>query len=247
MIAARHVRLPVGLLQDERQPSGSISFETGIDVRWGPFDGLTRDIAVKFIETTLRGVVLIEPDVFNDPRGYFLETYHAGKYAKGGIAGPFVQDNFSHSVRGTLRGLHYQLKRAQGKLVMALEGRIFDVAVDIRRGSPSFGQWVGVELSGENKRQLYIPPGFAHGFCVLSETADVLYKCTDVYSPAHERGIIWNDPTLAIDWPIAEPLVSQKDRGYLGLREMHKELPSCRMKREKTVKTARRRGGPRGR
>lgn len=199
---------------------------------------------MKFIETTLKGVVLVEPDVFNDPRGYFLETYHAGKYADGGIASPFVQDNFSHSVRGTLRGLHYQLTRAQGKLVMVLEGRVFDVAVDIRRGSPTFGQWVGVELSGENKRQLYIPPGFAHGFCVLSETADVLYKCTDVYSPTHERGIIWNDPTLAIAWPIAEPLVSTKDRGYRALREMHKELPSYRLKK---VNTAKRRGRPKGR
>jgi len=202
---------------------------------------------VKFIETKLKGVVLIEPDVFNDPRGYFLETYHAGKYAGGGIAGPFVQDNFSHSIRGTLRGLHYQLKRAQGKLVMALEGRVFDVAVDIRRGSPTFGQWVGVELSGENKRQLYIPPGFAHGFCVLSETADVLYKCTDIYFPKDERGIIWDDPTLAIAWPIAEPLVSQKDRGYLALREMHKELPSYRLNRVNAVKTSRRRRRPKGR
>ena len=202
---------------------------------------------MKFIETKLKGVVLIEPDVFNDPRGYFLETYHAGKYAGGGIAGPFVQDNFSHSIRGTLRGLHYQLKRAQGKLVMALEGRVFDVAVDIRRGSPTFGQWVGVELSGENKRQLYIPPGFAHGFCVLSETADVLYKCTDIYFPKDERGIIWDDPTLAIAWPIAEPLVSQKDRGYLALREMHKELPSHRLNRVNAVKTSRRRGRPKGR
>ncbi len=202
---------------------------------------------MKFIETTLRGIVLIEPDVFNDPRGYFLETYHAEKYADAGIVGPFVQDNFSHSVRGTLRGLHYQFRRAQGKLVMALDGLVFDVAVDIRRGSPTFGQWVGVELSGENKRQLYIPPGFAHGFCVLSDTADVLYKCTDVYSPANERGIIWNDPTLAIAWPITEPLVSQKDRGYPTLREMHKDLPSCRMKTVKKANTVRRRGRPKGR
>jgi len=180
---------------------------------------------VKFIETKLKGVVLVEPAVFEDPRGYFLETYHAGKYADGGIHGPFVQDNFSHSVRGTLRGLHYQLTHAQGKLVMALKGRIFDVAVDIRKGSPTFKQWVGVELSGENKRQLYIPPGFAHGFCVLSETADVLYKCTDVYSSKDERGIIWNDPTVAIAWPIAEPLLSRKDGAYPRLADMANELP----------------------
>ena len=181
---------------------------------------------MKFINTKLTGVVMVEPAVFEDPRGYFLETYHAGKYAEGGIAGPFVQDNFSHSVRGTLRGLHYQLKHAQGKLVMALEGRIFDVAVDIRKGSPTFGQWAGVELSGENKRQLYVPPGFAHGFCVLSETADVLYKCTDVYSPQDERGIIWNDPTLGIQWPVADPLLSRKDGAYQRLMDMMNELPA---------------------
>lgn len=181
---------------------------------------------MKFIETKLHGVVIVEPAVFEDPRGYFLETYHAGKYAAGGIRGPFVQDNFSHSVRGTLRGLHYQLAHAQGKLVMALEGRIFDVAVDIRKGSPTFGQWVGVELSGENKRQLYVPPGFAHGFCVLSETADVLYKCTDVYAPKDERGILWNDPTIAIAWPITTPRLSRKDGAYTRLSEMADELPT---------------------
>lgn len=181
---------------------------------------------MKFVATKLKAVVLVEPDVFEDPRGYFLETYHAGRYAEGGITGPFVQDNFSHSVRGTLRGLHYQLKHAQGKLVMALEGRIFDVAVDIRKGSPTFKQWVGVELSGENKRQLYIPPGFAHGFCVLSDTADVLYKCTDVYAPQDERGIIWNDPSIAIAWPVAEPLLSRKDQAYQLLADMERDLPS---------------------
>ena len=181
---------------------------------------------MKFVATKLTGVVIVEPAVFEDPRGYFLETYHAGKYAKGGIHGPFVQDNFSHSVRGTLRGLHYQLKHAQGKLVMALKGRVFDVAVDIRKGSPTFKQWVGIELSGENKRQLYVPSGFAHGFCVLSETADVLYKCSDVYSPDDERGIIWNDPTIAIAWPIADPLLSRKDGAYKHLADMMHELPA---------------------
>lgn len=180
---------------------------------------------MKIIDTELKGVVIVEPAVFEDPRGYFLETYHAGRYAEGGIRGPFVQDNFSHSVRGTLRGLHYQLERAQGKLVMALEGRIYDVAADIRKGSPTFGRWVGVELSGENKRQLYIPPGFAHGFCVLSDTADVLYKCTDVYSQKDERGIIWNDPALAIAWPVTTPLLSDKDRAYKRLSEMDGDLP----------------------
>jgi dTDP-4-dehydrorhamnose 3,5-epimerase len=180
---------------------------------------------MKFVETALKGVVLVEPDVFEDPRGYFLETYRAGNYADGGIRSPFVQDNFSHSVRGTLRGLHYQLKHAQGKLVMALKGRIFDVAVDIRKGSPTFGRWVGTELSGDSKRQLYVPPGFAHGFCVLSETADVLYKCTDVYDPKDERGIAWNDPALAIAWPIADPLLSPKDQAYPRLADMERDLP----------------------
>ncbi len=180
---------------------------------------------MKFIDTTLKGVVLVEPDVFDDPRGYFLETYHAGKYAGGGIPGPFVQDNFSHSVRGTLRGLHYQLQHAQGKLVMALEGRIFDVAVDIRKGSPTFKQWVGVELSGDSRRQLYIPPGFAHGFCVLSDSADVLYKCTDVYSQKDERGIIWNDPAFGIQWPVTDPLLSRKDGAYKRLADMTDKLP----------------------
>ncbi len=180
---------------------------------------------MKFIETRLKGVVIVEPVVFEDPRGYFMETYHAGRYADGGIRGPFVQDNFSHSVRGTLRGLHYQLRHAQGKLVTALKGRIFDVAVDIRKGSPTFGQWVGAELSGENKRQLYVPPGFAHGFCALSETADVLYKCTDIYFPNDERGIAWNDPAIAIAWPIADPLLSKKDGAYKRLADMANELP----------------------
>ena len=181
---------------------------------------------MKFVKMKLKGVLMVEPAVFEDPRGYFLETYHAGKYAEGGITGPFVQDNFSRSVRGTLRGLHYQLQHAQGKLVMALEGRIFDVAVDIRKGSPTFGQWIGAELSGENKHQLYIPPGFAHGFCVLSETAGVLYKCTDVYSPQDERGIIWNDPTLGIQWPVDDPLLSRKDGAYKRLMDMMNELPA---------------------
>ncbi|MSR25320.1 MAG: dTDP-4-dehydrorhamnose 3,5-epimerase [Nitrospiraceae bacterium] len=180
---------------------------------------------MKFVETKLQGVILVELDLFEDPRGYFFEMYHAGKHADGGIRGPFVQDNFSHSLRGTLRGLHYQLQHAQGKLMMVLDGRIFDVAVDIRKRSPTFKQWVGVELSGENKRQLYIPPGFAHGFCVLSETADVLYKCTDVYSQKDERGIIWNDPALAITWPVADPLLSKKDHAYPRLADMERDLP----------------------
>ena len=175
-------------------------------------------------DTRLKGVWLIEPDVFEDRRGFFLETYHQRKYAEAGIAGPFVQDNWSHSVRGTLRGLHYQRLHGQGKLVFAVEGEVFDVAVDIRHGSETFGQWYGVELSAANKRQLYIPPGFAHGFCVLSETASFVYKCTEFYVPADEGGVLWNDPQITISWPIREPLLSAKDQGYRPLSEIPPSL-----------------------
>lgn len=181
---------------------------------------------MRFLDTELTGVLLVEPDIFEDPRGLFLETYHVEKYAAGGIRGPFVQDNFARSIRGTLRGLHYQLKHAQGKLVMVVEGTVFDVAVDVRTGSPTFGRWVGVELSAENKRQLYVPPGFAHGYCVVSATAGLLYKCTDVYSPQDERGVIWNDPTIGIRWPVTHPLLSKKDGAYKTLADMTGELPS---------------------
>lgn len=180
---------------------------------------------MRFTETELKGIILVELDVHRDPRGFFLEVCHAKKYREGGIPALFVQDNFSKSSRGTLRGLHYQLRQAQGKLVTVVEGKIFDVAVDIRTGSPTFGKWVGYELSVENGRQLYIPPGFAHGFCVLSETAGVIYNCTDFYSPSDERGIIWNDPVLGIAWPVSHPLLSQKDQRYKRLAEMGGELP----------------------
>lgn len=180
---------------------------------------------MRFLETKLKGVILIEPDIFEDQRGIFLELYQAAKYTGGGIPVPFIQDNFSRSVRGALRGLHYQLKRPQGKLICVVEGAIFDVAIDIRRGSPTFGKWEGLELSSDNRRQVYIPPGFAHGFCVLSEAAGVLYKCTDIYSKQDERGIIWNDSTIGIDWPVANPLLSPKDRSYRTLAEGEAELP----------------------
>ena len=167
---------------------------------------------MKFQPTAIPDVILVEPAVFPDDRGFFLETYHQKKYADGGIPGLFVQDNHSYSIRGTLRGLHAQLRQPQGKLVRAVQGEIFDVAVDIRPDSPTFGQWVGEILSGENFRQLWVPPGFAHGFCVLSETAHVQYKCTDFYVRDDEVGIVWNDPGIGIDWPLAEPLLSPKDR-----------------------------------
>ena len=182
---------------------------------------------MRFLPTELPGVILIEPDVHKDSRGFFLETYHQRKYQDGGIPGDFVQDNHSHSIRGTLRGLHAQRRRPQAKLVRAVEGEMFDVAVDIRRGSPTFGQWVGVTLSGDNFRQLYIPPGFAHGFCVLSDRVHVEYKCTDFYDASDELAIAWNDPAIGIAWPIAEPLVSGKDAQAPRLAEAA-DLPTYR-------------------
>lgn len=167
---------------------------------------------VTFKRLAIPEVILGEPRVFGDERGFFLETYKHSEFVAAGIAEHFVQSNHSHSCYGVLRGLHYQLPPlAQGKLVMALRGEIFDVAVDIRRGSPTYGRWVGEALSEENHRLLYIPPGFAHGFCVLSAEADVIYQVTAEYSAAHDRGIRWNDPTIGVDWPLAEPLVSPKD------------------------------------
>lgn len=159
-------------------------------------------------------VLLIRPDVFEDARGFFMESFHARKYAEQGLPGHFVQDNHSRSTRGVLRGLHYQLNQPQGKLVRVVTGEVFDVAVDIRRGSPRFGQWAGVTLSEENRLQLYIPPGFAHGFCTLSEQSDFLYKCTDFYAPGDEHGIAWDDPDIGIDWPAVDYLLSDKDREF---------------------------------
>lgn len=164
------------------------------------------------IETTLADVVLIEPDVHSDGRGFFLESYHQQKFEQLGIHDRFVQDNHSLSVRGTLRGLHYQLRYAQAKLCRVISGEVLDVAVDIRRGSPTFARWVSATLSAENKRQIYIPKGFAHGFVVLSESAEFLYKCSDFYHPEDEQGILWNDSELGIDWRIPAPTLSSKDQ-----------------------------------
>jgi len=177
-------------------------------------------MTLKFTEKSLPHVVLIEPMAFEDDRGFFMETFHSEKYAEIGISQPFLQDNHSHSRRGTLRGLHYQLKNPQGKLVYVVKGEIFDVAVDIRRGSPSFGRWTGDLLSEKNKRQLYIPEGFAHGFCVLSETADVIYKCTDLYAPGDEYGVFWADDTIDIVWPMENPILSEKDLKNPMLRDI---------------------------
>jgi dTDP-4-dehydrorhamnose 3,5-epimerase len=167
---------------------------------------------MKITQTSLDGVLLIEPRVFGDDRGFFLESYNQVKLAQAGISERFVQDNHSYSARNVIRGLHYQITRPQGKLIRVVVGEIFDVALDLRRGSDTFGQWYGATLSGENKRTLWIPAGFAHGFSVLSEGAHVLYKATDFYDPPSERTIFWNDPALKIDWQLrGDPIVSAKD------------------------------------
>lgn len=167
---------------------------------------------MKFSPTALPEVLLIEPDVYRDDRGFFLETYNLQRYRDGGIDTVFVQDNHSRSARGTVRGLHAQWRRPQGKLLRVIQGEIFDVAVDIRVGSPRYLQWVGVTLSAENYRQLYVPPGFAHGFCVTSDLADVEYKCTDLYDPEGEIRILWDAPEIGVEWPTDQAVLSAKDR-----------------------------------
>jgi len=174
---------------------------------------------MRIVETKLPGVLIIEPKVYEDLRGVFYESYNYRDYAALGITEVFVQDNHSRSVRGTVRGLHYQIAPGQAKLVRVATGEVFDVTVDIRRGSPTFGQWQGIVLSAENRRQIYIPAGFAHGFCATSVVADFLYKCSSYYDPAAERGIAWDDPDLAIPWPTAAPIVSERDRRHPRLAE----------------------------
>jgi len=179
------------------------------------------------IETSLPGVFLIEPNLFSDERGFFYESYHKAKFAEIGITCEFVQDNHSKSTRGTLRGLHYQLTHPQAKLCRVVHGEVLDVVVDIRRGSPAFGKSMSAVLSADNKMMIYIPAGFAHGFVVLSEAAEFLYKCDDFYYPAEERGIAWNDPDLRIEWGINEPVISRKDRLHPRLCEVPPEqLPT---------------------
>ena len=175
---------------------------------------------MKVIETQLAGVLIIEPKVFGDHRGFFLETFQVERYRDAGIGLPFVQDNHSRSQRGVLRGLHFQRTRPQGKLVSVSCGAVYDVAVDINPDSPTCGQYVGVELNDENHRQLWVPPGYAHGFCVLSEVADFQYKCTDYYQPEDEGGLLWNDPDVGIPWPVAEPQLSAKDQLNPRLRDL---------------------------
>ena len=180
---------------------------------------------MEVFETELPGVMILEPKVFGDARGFFLETWNQERYREAGIAAVFVQDNLSFSGKGTLRGLHFQNPNAQGKLVQVLQGEVYDVAVDIRQGSPTFGKWVGVTLSAENRRQVFIPAGFAHGFCVISDNALFSYKCTDIYNPKAEVSIIWNDPDIGIDWPVTEPELSEKDR----LANRLSQLPEGRL------------------
>jgi dTDP-4-dehydrorhamnose 3,5-epimerase len=180
---------------------------------------------MKAVPTEIPGVIIVEPDVHRDERGYFAETYSARKFRELGIPDEFVQDNQSFSARGTLRGLHAQSRRPQSKLVRVLSGEIFDVAVDARRSSPTFKRWVGVVLSAESFKQLFVPAGFLHGFCVLSERAEVAYKCGDYYDPGGEIGIVWNDPDLGIRWPIEHPILSPKDRAWPRLADAMDRLP----------------------
>lgn len=180
---------------------------------------------MKIEKTKLDGVLLIEPDVYRDERGFFLESFHAKKYAAHGIPELFVQDNHSRSSRGSLRGLHAQRVHPQGKLVRVLQGEIFDVAVDIRKDSPQFGQWDAAILSSDNFKQIYIPPGFLHGFCVLSEVAEVEYKCTELYRPGDEFSVLWNDTEIGIQWPVQNPILSKKDSQARPLRELMDVLP----------------------
>ncbi|MDW3569190.1 dTDP-4-dehydrorhamnose 3,5-epimerase [Enterobacter asburiae] len=179
---------------------------------------------MKVIKTKLDGVLIIEPRIFGDERGFFYETFHAQRYKEAGITENFVQDNRSRSTGGVLRGLHFQKRKPQGKLVTVTQGEVFDVAVDLRPNSPTFGKYESIVLTGENKIQFYIPPGFAHGFCVLSDSADFQYKCTDFYDPSDEGGLIWNDKAVDINWPIKEPKLSEKDKILPSLEQIARNL-----------------------
>jgi dTDP-4-dehydrorhamnose 3,5-epimerase len=179
---------------------------------------------MRVLPTDLPGVVIVEPDVFRDVRGFFLEVFHAGKFAAAGIEVTFVQDNHSSSQRNTLRGLHLQRTKPQGKLVRVVEGEIWDVAVDVRPDSPTFGRWTATTLSAENFRQLYVPPGFAHGFCVLSDIAQVQYKCTTLYDPSDEMGIAYDDPAVGIAWPVSHPILSERDKHHPRLADVKSAL-----------------------
>jgi dTDP-4-dehydrorhamnose 3,5-epimerase len=175
---------------------------------------------MKVVRCDIAGLLIVEPKVFGDARGFFMETWHEQRYREAGLDLHFVQDNLSSSRRGTLRGLHFQNPHSQGKLVSVIEGEVFDVAVDLRRSSPTFGRWHGVNLSAQNRLQFFVPPGFAHGFAVLSETALFAYKCTEFYSPNDELTLLWNDPDVGVRWPVSDPALSEKDKKGLRLREL---------------------------
>jgi dTDP-4-dehydrorhamnose 3,5-epimerase len=182
---------------------------------------------MKIITTSIEGLLIIEPNIFMDKRGFFMETYNQNRYIEAGINTTFVQDNLSYSLKNTLRGLHFQIKHPQAKLIQVISGEIFDVAVDLRSGSATFGKWTGIHLSDENRRQVFIPEGFAHGFCVLSEFALFCYKCSDFYAPDDEGGFIWSDPDIGIEWPVDNPIISEKDKQYQKLSGLTAEkLPS---------------------
>ena len=180
---------------------------------------------MEFLPTELPGVIVVVPKVFRDDRGFFVETYHQARYAAHGIDATFVQDNHSRSVKGTVRGLHAQLRRPQAKLVRVLAGEIYDVVVDVRRGSPTFKRWIGVVLSSDNFRQIYVPPGFAHGLSGLSDHAEVEYKCSDCYDPGDELRLLWNDPEIGVDWGVGAPILSEKDQAALPLASWLDRLP----------------------
>jgi dTDP-4-dehydrorhamnose 3,5-epimerase len=182
---------------------------------------------MKIITSSIEGILIIEPKIFKDKRGFFMETYNQARYNESGINATFVQDNLSYSQKNTLRGLHFQIKHPQAKLIQVISGEIFDVTVDLRPGFATFGKWTGFYLSGENRRQVFIPEGFAHGFCVLSEFAFFHYKCSDFYAQDDEGGIIWSDPDIGIEWPIQNPIISEKDKQYQKLSNLTAdELPS---------------------
>ena len=184
-------------------------------------------IFMKIITTSIKGILIIEPVTFRDKRGFFMETYNRNRYNASGINATFVQDNLSCSLKNTVRGLHFQIKHPQAKLIQVITGEIFDVAVDLRPGSATFGKWIGILLSDENRRQVFIPEGFAHGFCVLSESALFHYKCSDFYTQDDEGGIIWSDPDIGIEWPVQNPIISEKDKQYQKLSNLTAdELPS---------------------
>jgi dTDP-4-dehydrorhamnose 3,5-epimerase len=185
-------------------PPSTVDSQSGLD----PLAATTTDFP---------GLLVLEPRVFEDSRGFFLETFHASRFAAAGLPTSFVQDNHSLSRHRVIRGLHYQIERPQGKLVRAIRGTVYDVAVDLRKSSPTFSRWYAIELSDANRKQIYIPPGFAHGFCALTDEAEVIYKCTDLYHPAGERTIVWNDPQLAIPWPVRDPILAEKDKRGLRL------------------------------